>query len=149
MINLNKQYIRYLVQNAPRRKNVSAWDRGVKNYAMQLIDNLPDDYCLIFDNQAELEKNIKILEKLLLNGAKNWHEYSNGGSCAAYIYNWDIAAALCTPSEYRKTKGGEKEPNARETWLDVQARALFQAEILIKSTIRDFAYQYFNRYNKQ
>lgn len=34
-------------------------------------------------------------------------------------------------------------------WLDVQARALFQAEILIESTIRDFAYQYFNRYNKQ
>jgi hypothetical protein len=54
-----------------------------------------------------------------------------------------------TPSEYRKTKGGEKEPNSRESWLEVQAQALFQAEILIKSTIRDFAYQYFNRYNKQ
>ena len=116
---------------------------GVKNYAMRLIDNLPDDYCLIFDNQAELEKHFKILKKFLLNGADNWRQFSYGG--CAYICDGDIAAVLCTQSELRKTKGGEKEPNRRETWLDVQARALFHAEILIKSTIRDFAYECFNK----
>ena len=88
---------------------------------------------MIFNNYRELEEQLKIFKKLLLNGAENWREYSYGG--CAYIYNGDIAAALCAPSEYRKTKGGEKEPNNRETWLDVQVRALCQAELLIKSAI--------------
>lgn len=145
MIKLDKNYIRCLVENTPQRKNVSAWKNGVKNYALGLIDNLPDDYCMIFDTQAELKEHLKIFIKLLLNGADNWYQYSYGGK--AYCYDNDIAMALCTMSEYRKTKGGEKQPNSRETWLDVQGRALFQAEILIKSAIRDAAYQYLT--NKQ
>lgn len=147
MIKLDKDYIRCLVEKAPQRKNVSAWDKGVKNYADVLIDNLSDDYCMIFDNQQELDEQIKIFKKILLNGADNWNQYSYYGM--AYIYDEEIAAALCTPSEYRKTKGGEKQPNSWETWLDVQARALVQAERLIKSTIRDFAYECFKKYNKQ
>lgn len=147
MIDLDKYFISWLLEKAPQRKKVSAWNRGVKNYAMRLIDNLSDDYCLIFDNQAELEKQLKILKNKLLNGAENWRRYSYGG--CAYICNNDIALALCTPSEYRNSKRGEKDPSEHESWLAVQARALFQAEILIKSTIRDFAYQYFNKYNKQ
>lgn len=39
----------------------------------------------------------------------------------------------------------EKAPNRRETWLDVQARALYQADLLITSAIRDVAYQYFDK----
>lgn len=136
MIKLDKDYIRCLVEKAPQRKNISAWNRGVKKYAEFLIDELPDDYCFYFDSCTDLKK-------LLLNGADNWHQYSYYGN--AYIYDDDIAATLCSPSEYRKTKGGEKEPNNRETWLDVQGRALFHAEILIKSTIRDFAYECFNK----
>lgn len=104
---------------------------------------MPDDYCFYFDSCTDLEKHFKILKKILLNGAENWREYSYGG--CAYIYDGDIAATFCSPSEYRKTKGGEKEPNNRETWLDVQGHALFHAEILIKSTIRDFAYECFNK----
>lgn len=49
MIKLDKDYIRCLVKNAPQRKNVSTWNRGVKNYTIGLIDKLPDDYCMIFD----------------------------------------------------------------------------------------------------
>lgn len=143
MIKIDKDYLRNLVQNAPQRKNVSAWKNGVKNYAIALIDKLPDDYCMIFNNQRELEKHIKILKKLLLNGAENWRRYSYGG--CAYISNNVIALHLCTFSEYQKFKGGEKQPNSRETWLDVQAQALLQAELLIISAIRDAAYQYFNK----
>lgn len=142
MIKIDKDYLRNLVQNAPQRKNVSAWKNGVKNYAIALIDKMPDDYCMIFNNQGELEKHFKILKKLLLNGAENWRRYSYGGR--AYISNNVIALHLCTFSEYQKFKGGEKQLNARENWLDVQARALWQAELLIKSAIRDAAYQYFN-----
>lgn len=79
MIKLDKDYIRCLLEHAPQRKNVSAWKNGVKNYAIALIDKLPDDYCMIFTNQRELEEHLKILKKLLLNGAKNWRQYSYGG----------------------------------------------------------------------
>lgn len=147
MIDLDNFFISWLVEKAPQRKNVSAWNKGVKNYAMRLIDKLPDDYCLIFDNLTDLEKHIKILKKLLLNGAENWHRYSCSGR--VYVCSNDIARALCTPSEYRKTNGGKKQPNSYETWLDVQAQALYQAERLIKSTIRDFAHQCLYKYNKQ
>ena len=143
MIKLYKDYIRCLIEHAPRRKNVSAWKNGVKNYAIALIDKLPDDYCMIFNNQRELEEHLKILKKLLLNGAKNWRQYSYGGR--AYISNNVIALHLSTFSDYQKSKGGEKQPNRGETWLDVQAQALCQAELLIKSAIRDSVYQYFNK----
>lgn len=60
-----------------------------------------------------------------MNGADGWSDYSWGGS--ALIYNEDIALRLCTPSELKRTANGSKRPNAREEWLDVQARALYQA----------------------
>lgn len=71
MIKLNKDYIRCLAATAPQRKNISCWDRGVKEYAVWLIDKLPDDYCMIFDNQQELKEHLKIFTKLLLNGAES------------------------------------------------------------------------------
>lgn len=68
---------------------------------------------------------------MLLHGAGDWEEYSRGG--CALIYNSDIAERLCAPWELRKTDGGAKRPNAREDWIDVQARALSQAELLIRA----------------
>lgn len=53
-------------------------------------------------------------------GTYNW-----GGS--SLIYDADIAGRLCCPSELKKTRNGERRPNSREEWLDVQARALYQA----------------------
>lgn len=44
---------------------------------------------------------------------------------------YDIAKLLCTPSELKKTDYGRKLPNSTEDWLDVQARALYQAYMLI------------------
>jgi hypothetical protein len=73
-------------------------------------------------------------KKELLNGAANWREYSYGG--CALIYDADIAERLCSPSEYRKTREGQRAPNSRETWLDVQARALGQAATLIASALK-------------
>ena len=48
------------------------------------------------------------------------------GGCSL-IYNGDIAERLCTPSELKKTRNGERRPNDREMWLDTQTRALRQA----------------------
>jgi hypothetical protein len=76
----------------------------------------------------------KLVKRALLNGASDWNQYSSGGS--SLIFNDDIAERLCTPSELKKTRNGERRPNANEEWLDVQARALYQAEMLILDCIR-------------
>ena len=105
----------------------SAWSKGVKEYAYLLLDNIfsYSDYKSITD--------FKSLHEELLNGAKNWHQFSWGG--CALIYDGDIAKTLCSPSELKKCKNGMLRPNKQEQWLDVQARALFQAENLIKDCV--------------
>lgn len=108
-------------------KNRSAWSRGVNAYAVDLLGTLTE-YPAIVENGARSD-----VETALLNGAKNWSEYSWGG--CALIYDEDIAVQLCTPSELKKTRNGERRPNSREEWLDVQARALHQAAWLVYSTI--------------
>ena len=92
----------------------SAWSKGVKNAAIDLLDNLD---------------GLEITEANLLNGARTWLEYSEGG--CALIYDADIAEAYCTPSELKRCNGGENAPNARESWIQLQARALYQASRLI------------------
>ena len=94
----------------------SAWNRGVKAYALELLEDLP--------HNVEYGST-KSLEADLLNGARDWNQYSWGGS--SLIYDEDIAKRLCTPSELKKTRNGERRPNGREEWLDVQGRALWQA----------------------
>ena len=102
------------------RRARSAWDKGVTLYALELLDNIRD--LPAADNRQEIQK-------ALLNGARNWSEYSWGG--CSLIYNGDIAERLCSPSELKRCRGGEWRPNRREEWLDVQARALYQAFRLI------------------
>lgn len=103
------------------RKDRSAWDKGVTEYALELLDELEE----IAEYNGRAPENRKEAIEWMLNGAKDWDQYSWGGS--ALIYDGDIAERLCTPSELKKTRNGERRPNAREEWLDTQARALFQA----------------------
>jgi hypothetical protein len=99
----------------------SAWGRGVQSYALELVES------------AENELTPENVKAELLNGAQDWKQYSFGG--CADIYDADIAERLCTPSELKRKRGGDLQPNSRETWLDVQARALFQAFNLIRRSI--------------
>mgnify|MGYP003154921858 CR=1 FL=1 len=92
----------------------SAWAKGVKAFAFDLLENL---------------EGRDITKDNLLNGARDWSHYSYGG--CAFIYDQDIAEHLCTPSELKARKGGDWQPSKNETWLDVQARALYQACRLI------------------
>jgi hypothetical protein len=69
------------------------------------------------------------LKAQLLNGARDWQQYSDGG--CTLVYDADIAERLCPPSELKKCRGGDWAPNRRETWLDVQARALNQAARMV------------------
>jgi hypothetical protein len=112
----------------------SAWDRGVKEYAHELWNSLTEaiegGYFDLDDLAAP-----KLVARALLNGASDWEQYSWGG--CALIYNEDIARRLCSPSELKRTRDGERRPNAREEWLDTQARALFQAAALLCRIIRE------------
>ena len=103
----------------------SAWGRGVHAYASELVESL--------DDSADLS-NETLLHKALLNGASDWQQYSDGG--CALIYDSDIAERVCSPSELKRVRGGERQPNARETWLDCQARALSQAAFLVRRAYR-------------
>ncbi|MBR2999725.1 MAG: hypothetical protein IKF39_01900 [Oscillospiraceae bacterium] len=122
MKDLVKEMEQYIESKAAR----SAWDKGVKEYAIELCESI-DEY-LYYGEKPDIQ-NAAMLENILLNGAGDWSIYSYGGN--ALIYNGDIAARLCNPSELRKTANGEKMPNARENWVDVQARALYQAFRLV------------------
>lgn len=97
---------------------LSAWQRGVNQYAEELKEDFKENY-----------PRQKMTEEKLLNGARDWREYSYGGQ--SLIYNDDIAERLSSPSELKRARGKSgyvgTMANKNEQWLDVQARALSQA----------------------
>lgn len=102
--------LRKAIRETPAR---SAWAKGVKQYALELVEE-----------GAWMQKSTM----------SYWKKYSQGG--CSLIYNEDIAKRLCTASELKKTKNGRNRPNSDEDWLDVQARALYQANNLIVEILR-------------
>lgn len=105
----------------------SAWDRGVAKYALDIISNLKER------DITEVSPNSPRFLKQCLNGAASWQHYSNGG--CSLICDYEIVERLATDSEKRRYNSGRLErPNARESWLDCQSRALFQAFRLIQET---------------
>lgn len=99
-------------------KRISKWEQGVNDYADWLKSDFKENY-----------GREKMTEEKLLNGAKDWKEYSWSGN--ALIYDDDIAEKLATPSELKRARGKSGHvgswANKKEQWLDVQARALYQA----------------------
>ena len=105
----------------------SQWERAVRDYALEMID--------------KCDKTDITSYKQLLNHCNAAHmtDYalakalSNGGCFE--IYDADIAKRLCTPSELKRVtrKDGTVRDLPRETWLDVQTRAVYQAIFFIKT----------------
>ena len=114
-----------LLKQLEERKDRSAWDKGVTFYAMEILENV----------EKEEITSRQELKKALLNGAENWQQYSWGG--CSYVYDKDIAETLCTPSELKRNDHGRLRPNSREEWLDVQARALYQAACRILKAFKE------------
>lgn len=125
--------IEKLYQSIESEKQRSAWDKGVSAYALELVGQLGEQINGGYFEELDLTEPKKVRAELL-NGAVNWSQYSWGG--CSLIYDSDIAERLCCPSELKKTRNGERRPNSREEWLDVQARALFQAANRICRHIR-------------
>ena len=115
------------------RNDRSAWDKGVTVYALELVEQLAEAAEGGYINTADLT-SWSMLRKAMLNGAIDWSDYSWGG--CSLIYNGDIAERLCCPSELKRTRNGERRPNSREEWLDVQSRALIQAAKRVYDTLR-------------
>lgn len=135
-----KEYKHIYVEEARRileaRKDRSAWNRAVTEDAINLLDTVNDTCEQVSRKFAETEEggaahvndlfvSRMSLMNIMKNGAESWSAYSWGG--CGLIYDSDIAEHYCTPSELKRTHGGDHRPNSREEWLDVQARALRQA----------------------
>ena len=104
------------------QKARSAWARGVQQTAIDMLKDI--------DGEISSAKDA-------LNGADSPEQWAYGG--CGLIYDEDIAELLCTPSELRRSNGGKRQPNSCESWLDVYARAAFQAYRLIKVVLRGAA----------
>lgn len=135
-----KEYKHLYVEEARRileaRVDRSKWNKAVTEDAIDLLDTVNETCEEISRKYAEtvegghvhtldIFKSSRLLIEVMLNGARDWYQYSYGG--CGLVYDGDIAEHYCTPSEYKRTRGGDRNPNSRETWLDVQARALYQA----------------------
>lgn len=122
----NHEIVKTLREKLAEQPARSAWSKGVKEYADELLETFAEtvEY---YDERGE--QSPTLCPATLLNGADDWAQYSWGGS--SLVYDCDIAERLCTPSELKRTKNGERRPNSREEWLDVQARALHQAAGLL------------------
>jgi hypothetical protein len=107
------------------KKQRSAWGKGVQYYTNLLLDN--------FQEWINLggAKPINIDEETALNGAQDWSSWAYGG--CGLVCNYAICDTLCTESEKKITKNGLRKPNARENWLDVEARAVRQAWAMIEN----------------
>lgn len=121
---MTKEQVKKVLNEKLQAKKLSCWDRGVTYYAFDLLENIDAD---------ELPKEVKSLEKLLLNGAPSWGDYSWGGS--ALCYDEEICERLATPTEQKRKDYGRLQPNSWVNWLDLQARALRQAFHLIYKII--------------
>lgn len=128
MTNIEKLY-----QSIESEKQRSAWDKGVTQYALEMVEQLGEQINGGYFEELDLTESKKV-RAALLNGAVDWSQYSWGG--CSLIYDGDIAERLCCSSELKKTRNGERRPNSREEWLDVQARALFQAANRVCRRIR-------------
>lgn len=95
------------------------WYQGVKDYAFDMLEVLNYEH---IDKDFN-SKNIKELKEILLNGASDWRQYSEGG--CALIYNNDIKERLVCPSQR----------NRYIDCLSIQTRALNQAWNLIWNII--------------
>lgn len=119
----------------------SAWSRGVKSYALEMLEKIEDtsaqaDTITLGDLINHVGyKSVKIGCFSQSLGACS--EASWGGNFE--IYSEDIAQRLATPSEIKKCtrKNGSfrSEVNGKN-WLDIQARAIWQAVMLIQRNAR-------------
>lgn len=126
-----KANIQAIIKAIEARKERSAWGKGVKAYALDILASFEESrqWC-----EANGESVPELDEVTALNGAKDWDAWSYGG--LGLVYNAYIAERLCTPSELKKLHGGAIVPAGAATWCDIEARAARQAWRMIAEAVR-------------
>ena len=121
MLNINE-----LMQEIGATRARSYWDKAVKTYALELVEELNKS---IKAGRANIEsiKSVDDLEAVLKSGAPCWNAYSDWGLGCSLESAQEIARRVCTPSELKRYKGGEIFPNECQTWQEIQGTALFCA----------------------
>lgn len=123
--------IQAVANEVEKAKTRSAWSRGVKAYALEMLERFEEwrQWC-----EANGESVPDLDERTALNGAHDWSAWSYGG--CGLVYNEYIAERLYTPSELRKLNGGARVPAGADTWCDVESRAARQAWRMIAEAVR-------------
>lgn len=121
MITIFEKSIETMKRKVEERKTRSYYYKGVKFYALELLEKLKDR-C---DNGAITDK--RELETILKNGCDTWMSYSKSGS--TLYANCDIAKRLLTPTELKRCEYGNKDLG--NLYLVLQASALNDAFSLI------------------
>lgn len=105
-----------LIQEKPR----SAWARGVNNIAVNIVREILEEYA------GDKEPHFNLVDDFTRHFYNvSLHNAVYGG--CFYCYDYGIAKNFCTPSELKRVKNGERNPNSRESWLDVMYRGAYQA----------------------
>ena len=115
-------------------KTRSAWDKGVKAYALEMLESFEEWRKW---NEENGESVPELDEHTALNGASDWSAWAYGG--CGLVYDFAIAERLCTPSEMRKLQyktGAMRTPAPCTNWLDIEARAARQAWQMIAKAMR-------------
>ena len=79
----------------------SAWKNGVKQYALDLLEDLLEDF-----------QDATFTEEDALNGAGNWNKYARGGIGACLIWNGDIAKKIV--QRYRAKNHKERTKRTKQ-----------------------------------
>ena len=105
-----------IMQEKPR----SAWEQGVKDIAVNILFGILED---ADGDDAEHFNRVDDFSKHFYG--VSLREAVDGG--CFLVYDYDIARNFCTPSKLKRVKNGERNPNSRETWLDVMYHGAYQA----------------------
>lgn len=123
--------IQAVANEVEKAKTRSAWSKGVKAYALEMLES--------FEawrkwNEENGESVPELDEATALNGASSWTAWAYGG--CGLVYDCAIAERLCTPSELRKKNGGMYPPTGANSWILVEGRAMRQAWRMIAEAVR-------------
>lgn len=108
--------------NEEQKHTRGTYQKALCSYALELCDNIADNYITTADELEHLE-SITNLKERALNGATNWNKYSWGG--CSLCYNFDILSRLFCKSIVKKYENADSVKGRH--LLDWQASALAKA----------------------
>lgn len=126
--------IQAVINEVEKAKARSAWNRGVKAYALDILASFEESRQWCEENGESVPE---LDEVTALNGASDWSAWAYGG--CGLVYDSVITERLCTPSELRKLQyktGAMKQPAPCTNWIDIEARAARQAWRMIAEAVR-------------